>query len=102
MVCKRCDAELTREQEHNHRMVMLHSYRALSQLQTSKAIADMEMGMIRERIIDALSWTAESTEVCLLPPVIASSDLNQAGDLQQQEGNDNDHNEQQLHTRHPA
>ena len=41
MVCKKWDTELTREQDCDYWMDMVQLYRAMNQLQTSKAIADM-------------------------------------------------------------
>ena len=42
MIGKRLDTEITREQERTYWMVMVQLHRAMAQIQTSKAIADME------------------------------------------------------------
>jgi hypothetical protein len=80
--CGKWDEEhgwLTREQERHYWMELVHLYRALNQLQASKAVADMEMGMIRERIIEAMCWTSELEGSCLLPPIMASSEASRMG-----------------------
>ena len=74
----------------------------MNQLQTSKAVADMELGMVRERIIDVLSWMGEQTGACWLPPIIVSSELSPTSCLHRQELNDSNQDKQQPQTGCPA
>ena len=68
VVGKRWDTEPTRENECNRWMEMVQWYRAMDQLHISQAIADIEAGLIGERIIDFQNWPRSDMETCLLPP----------------------------------